>query len=423
MLLLVGLLTVLQLWAYLAAIPAPGDRPPRPVWWARPIGVGSYWLAYSLGLLRVPLAALPYLTKLWLHLVLRVDYKTRANTAWLEALGLAGDAANLLVGLLVVVWVVGPLDQAGWWGLVYVPVVAEGIRLVCERGQMVLTALWQWLPHRRLARWLERSPAMRWAEGHGFGGIRRYRHYYRLSDPARAQYLLRLLKERAASDPLITECLSYVQAFRIVPASHRLRAGQVRDVAAGEVFIHARWTNDPGLLIGQALRRSPWVFDPRWLARPFRYWTAANPLTTRFVLSQAAYCPQFAVFQFGHAMQTARHDCFYRLMRRIGHDLEGWVRSDGSYDFDPLVRWLQGCLGQAAPAAPSRRLWTDSEVLFDLRRRHRLGQQVSPAEIARQYTYPRCYVDEVLSRPARQRQGHLRLVPSEAGDTRSQPLP
>ena len=101
-----------------------------------------------------------------------------------------------------------------------------------------------------------------------------------LASAQRLHCLIQLLKTRAASNPATALKLDYFQAFRVVPHTVRLRLGQVRDVAQGEVFIHARWVNDPWLLIGQALRRSPWLFDPRYLRRPFYYRTEANRLAT-----------------------------------------------------------------------------------------------------------------------------------------------
>lgn len=53
------------------------------------------------------------------------------------------------------------------------------------------------------------------------------------------------MKRRAAADHDLSPRLDYVAALRIVPSSRGLRAGHVRDVARGEVFIHASWTADP----------------------------------------------------------------------------------------------------------------------------------------------------------------------------------
>src|SRR5207249_4390032 len=90
----------------------------------------------------------------------------------------------------------------------------------------------------------------------------RYCRYYTLSDLERMEYVLGTLRRRAACDKDMAERLEYVRAFRIIPQRCGLRSGRVRDVARGEVFIHRVWTNDPWLLVGMAIRRAPWMFDP-----------------------------------------------------------------------------------------------------------------------------------------------------------------
>src|SRR5262245_30371060 len=92
--------------------------------------------------------------------------------------------------------------------------------------------------------------------------------------------------------------------------------------AKGEVFIHRNWTNDPWLLIGQGMRRAPWMFDPRYLRRPFYYRTESNRLATLFVLQHARYSPSYACYQFGHEIKAARYDFVYRCLRWIGLDIE-----------------------------------------------------------------------------------------------------
>jgi hypothetical protein len=119
--------------------------------------------------------------------------------------------------------------------------------------------------------------------------------------------VLNVLRAKVCDDPDLSRQVSYVRAFRIVPDSHPLEAGDVRDVATGEVFIHRSWTNDPFLLMGLAVRRGAWVFDPRYLRRPFYYRTESNYLATLAVWHAAPVCPPMALYQFGHEIKAARY--------------------------------------------------------------------------------------------------------------------
>ena len=200
-----------------------------------------------------------------------------------------------------------------------------------------------------------------------------------------------MLKRHATQDSELARKLAYVHAFHIVPEQVGLRAGHVRDVARGEIFIHRRWTNDVWLLWGQVLRRSPWIFDPRYLRRPFYYRTESNRLMTLCVLQHARYSVPYAIFQFGHEIKAARYDAFYRLGQWLGFKLEGEVRADGTYEFDPLIRWLRQ--ESSATAYP---LWTDDETIHHILTQCSNGETVSALDIAVRYTYPLKYVEEVL---------------------------
>jgi hypothetical protein len=262
---------------------------------------------------------------------------------------------------------------------------AEGIRLASEKGQMVYSALWQMLPHRHIAHKLSR----RYSQS-------RYCRYYALSDGDRMAYVLGALKSLARVDPEVSNRLDYLCGFWIVPDAHGLRCDHVRDVARGEVFIHRSWTADPGLLIGQGLRRAPWMFDPRYLPRPFYYRTQSNRLATLFVLRHARYSPLYAWYQFGHEIKVARYDLLYRLLRWLGWDVEQQVQADGTYPFDPLLDWIEKKRGQPDVEPGQRPLWSDSETVQDVAQRIAAGEALSALDIATQYTYPLKYVDEVL---------------------------
>lgn len=177
--------------------------------------------------------------------------------------------------------------------------------------------------------------------------------------------VLAALRQRAAGDLAMADRLAYVRAFRIVPTSRSLRAGRVRDVASGLVFVHRRWTNDPGLIAGQALRRGLRLFDPRYLRRPFCYRSEANRLMTRWVLDGWRYCPAYAAYQFGHEIKAGRYILCFALLRRLGWAIE-------------------------------RPLWGEGELRADLAARQARGERPSAATIAERYTLPPEYVAEVL---------------------------
>ena len=261
--------------------------------------------------------------------------------------------------------------------------LAEIIRLVTEKGVMLISAGWQALPHRQIANWLKKGSLAQVMPA--------YCAYYALNDEERLTRVLLKLKTFAARDERTAQKLSYVNAFRIIPETLGLRCGQVRDVARGEIFIHARWTNQPGLLYGLALRRSPWIFDPRHLQRPFYYRIQANRLMTLAVFENAALCPLYALYQFGHEVKSARYDAIFRLLNRVGVHAETPVQEDGTYAFESLAVFLK----IIRPSKKLRPLWTDAEVLRALTGQAQTGLP-SALEIATRYTYPLCYVEEIL---------------------------
>jgi hypothetical protein len=307
------------------------------------------------------------------------------NQSSTQAIRIFGDFVNFWV--VVTLFIRSYIFFDVWFikSILILSIVAEAIRLTAEKGIMIWIALWQLLPHRSIARRLDSKFHSRFLQG--------YTRYYILSDQERIKKALRKLKARArlSKNRQTIAKLRYVNCFKIVPDSIDLRAGEVRDVARGEIYIHASWTNTPDLLCGQALRRSPWIFDPRFLPRPFYYRTQANHMMTNFVFENYRLCPLYAVYQFGHEIKSARYDAFFRLAGWLGHRLEEPVRADGTYEFDPLARTiLKNHL--KAISKNSRTLWTDDEVIKDLE-----GCPIPSAlEIAVRYTYPLIYVQEVL---------------------------
>ena len=201
----------------------------------------------------------------------------------MQILRLLGDVANFLI---ISVCLLPLMPFAA------ICIMAEALRLMAEKGQMAWSGVWQHLPHRQIA-----TRFNHWAYLPMF--LRRYCNYYRLSDTQRMIYILRVLRHANQNQPAAAQKLAYVTRFCIVPDDHGLRQAKVRDVAAGVIYIHQRWTNDPYLLIGVALRRSPWLFDPRYLRRPFYYRTEANGLMTLLRAGAVAYVAALCMVSVG----------------------------------------------------------------------------------------------------------------------------
>ncbi len=341
----------------------------------RRLGIALHAAAYLCGLLRLPFTPGPWLGKWAFFAPLPRHAARRWQRPSVQLLRLAGEGANLLIVTLALQMML-PRDRRATIILALV-VGAEVLRLAAQKGQMLASASWQALPHRTLARFVgERVPR---AAGSA------YCRYYGRADGVRLRYLRAALRRMARSHSLAARRLAYFNGFRIVPDSHYLRSGHVRDIARGDVFVHHRWTNDPWLLIGLALRRAPWIFDPRELPRPFRYRTVANRLMTSFVLCHARFSPPFAWYQFGHEIKAASHDLVLRALGLLGIACEAPLRADGTYPFE-----------YDAAGHRENLLWIDDAALRDIRRRLAAGEALSALAIAQEYAYPRCYVVDML---------------------------
>jgi hypothetical protein len=391
-LLVIVLVLAVELTYYIFLIPDPSQKPLKPRPFDTYRGRAAYIVAYILSLLRTPLGLLPYLVKLFIFFALRVDYETSHSTYLREVINMLGDFVNLGLTTLLVLFLAGPPKVQPPTFLLYLPLGAELVRLIVERTLITFSALWQLLPHRRIAHAIPTQQQLRWV-AHCFT---RYCRYYALSDSARTQYILHALKHRAKLDRDVSNRLEYIRAFRIIPQQHGLRGGRVRDVAQAEVFIHNSWTNDPWLLVGMALRRAPWMFDPRYLHRPPYYMTETNPTVTLFVLEHARYSPPYAAFQFGHEIRVARLHFFYGLLRRLGFNIEEKVLADGTFQFDQLIYWLNGRLRHDDAPSCKRYLYTDEETIADILSRYDVDAAITAEEVAAHYTYPLKYVEEVL---------------------------
>lgn len=395
---IIGLLAlvvfVAQLLCYTLFIPGFSPWPTQVHLWERHAGMGAYIVAYVLSLLRAPLGLLPYLTKLFIFFVLRIRYESPQSTYIREVVNMIGDFVNLGLSSAFVWLLVGPPILQSLTFILYIPVAAELVRLIAERVPIVVSATWQLLPHRRIAR-----AVLARQHGHLIWqrlARTRYCGYYTLSDAGRADAVLRALKQWAKNDGDMAQRLAYIKAFRIIPQQHGLRSGKVRDVAAGEVFIHACWTSDPWLLIGMAMRRAPWYFDPRYLRRPFYYMTEANRLATLAVLEHARYSPLYALFQFGHEIRVARLHLFYTVLRWLGADVEKKVYADSTFQFDQFIFWLVKQFAHRHAKPEQRLLYTDEEVIAEMLDRQTLLEPSAAQDIAVRYTYPLKYVEEVL---------------------------
>lgn len=387
---------IFNLTYYIFLIPSPSGSPFRPRPLKKHVGTLAYIVTYVLSLVRTPLGIVPYLIKLFIFFGLKINYRTSRNSYLREVVHIFGDYLNLALTALLVSRVIESFALERSQVLFYLPLIAELIRLVPMRGQMIFSAVWQIIPHRTIALYV-----ISIKDSHSIGNLLynflyRYCSYYSLEEVARSEYILLCLRNRARLDREMLLRLSYINTFTIVPNSHPLNGGKVRDVAKGEIFIHKNWTNDPWLLAGMAVRRSPWIFDPRFLRRPFYYRSESAGIVTIFVLRHACYYPPFAVFQFGDQINVARHEPFYKVLRYIGFDIEPKVQADGTHRYDPFICWLEEKSGIRNHAPEQQPLWADSETIADIRHNINLGRSQSTCEIAQKYIYPVKYVDEVL---------------------------
>jgi hypothetical protein len=391
------LLLAIELTLYAFLLPDSSHGPLKTHPLEKRIGQSAYITAYILSLLRAPLGLLPYLTKLFIIFILNIPYDSPRSTYFREVVNMFGDFLNLGLTTLLVLLFVGPLTLQPLNCIFYLPIVAELMRILAERVPITFSALWQLLPHRSFARTLKARSQSSIVKRY----FARYCRYYALDDDRRAAYVLRVLKYRSSADSDLSHRLSYLQSFRIIPLQYGLRGGKVRDVAKGEVFIHGPWTNDPWLLIGMAMRRSPWIFDPRYLRRPFYYMTEANRLATLLVLEHARYSLPYAVFQFGHEIRVARLHLFYALLRCLGLDIEYKVSADGTFQFDQLICALEKRFYTRGDKAEQWPLSSDDEVIADILCNHSSHEPLMAMDIAERYTYPLKYVDEVLMKQLR----------------------
>jgi hypothetical protein len=386
----------LELACYTLWIPDPLQKPLELHSLDRQLGKAAYIAAYILSLLRAPLGLLPYLAKLFIFFVLKVRYESAQSTYFREAINMVGDFVNLGITIILIRLAAGESGLQLSTFILYLPVGAELVRLIAERVPITFSVLWQLAPHRCIARGLlarQRSHIFwRWIAY----CCARYCRYYALDNTDRAQYVLHALKQRAAHEEDLSKRLAYVQAFRGIPRRYSLRSGKVRDVARGEVFIHDTWTNDPWLLVGMAIRRAPWMFDPRYLRRPFYYMTEANRLATLCVLGYARYSLPYAVFQFGHEIRVARLHLFYALLRRVGVDIEWKVQADGTFQFDQIICWLERRLSRGKKVSEQQYLYSDSKAITDILHTYDANEPIAAIEVASRYTYPLKYVEEVL---------------------------
>lgn len=343
----------------------------------------AYYLAYLLSLIRLPFALIPYIVKLFVYFCLKDSFVSFWGSRLVQLIRITGDFFNFFIVSLLLLEIYKLMNFGAILGLLIL--FTEAVRLTTEKGVMLLSAFWQIIPHRAIAQRLSRKKQPRI--------LKTYTSYYLLSDEERLSATLHRLKAKARFSKKTQTILKlrYVNSFQIVPNTIDLRAGKVRNIAQGIIYVHSSWANTPDLLCGQALRRSPWIFDPRYLRRPFYYRTEANRLMTLFVFENARLCPLFAIYQFGHEIKSARFDAFFQVARWLGYELEKPVQADGTYNFDPFVKTMISSRLKSSNN-DFQPLWTDDEVLNQIAN----GPTLSALEIAEKYTYPLIYVREVL---------------------------
>jgi hypothetical protein len=376
---------LLDLVCYVALTPAL-DQPVTPhAQLSKYLSRIIYTISYALGVLRVPYAVLPYLGKCLVFLLLREHFWVFWHRPSSQILRLGGDFANLVLSSLLIMPLLGDAVP-GVVALFYAAFFAESVRIIGEKLQTVVSGLWQLLPHQSIATIVRnvRIPM-----------VHHYAIYYALPPDERARALLSVLKQSICANDEAALKLNYLRCFRIVPSSIPLRTGTVRDIPLGEIYIHPAWTNDPWLLIGQALRRSPWIFDPRYVERPLFYRTHTNRLSTLFVLDFALCSPPYAIYQFGHEIKVARYDAFFRVMKWLGFQLEAPLRADGTFRGDMMLRYIERLLRDLQDTEDEPML-TLAQTRREINASLRQGDALSPIEVARRYAYPLCYVEEVL---------------------------
>jgi hypothetical protein len=329
-----------------------------------------------LSILRIPFAVIPYFVKVLLYLALRKRFKEAWNSNIFQYTRIMGDILNLGVSFLF--W--ESLLPGRALPLLLPAALAECIRLVLEKGFIVFSILWQHLSLKSISRQLQK-----------FGLKNDWLSYYSLTMDEKKNALQRTVRYWAETDPRFR----YFSHFKIVSPSAHLRTGSVRGITHGEIFIHETWLNDPWLCLGICARRSAWIFDPRYLSRPFYYRSQANHFMTEFVLEHASLFPPFAFYQFGHEVKSARFGIFFKWMRVFGLELEEYVQKDGVYLFDPFITYIGHRLGieERPKVIP---IQDDIVAIYETKAKIEQGEKINPIMVAEEFSYPLLYVEEVL---------------------------
>jgi UDP-galactopyranose mutase len=87
---------------------------------------------------------------------------------------------------------------------------------------------------------------------------------------------------------------------------------------------------------------------------------------------------------------------FYGILRWSGLDIEEKVLADGTFQFDQFIYWLDRRFQHDNALPEHRYLYTDDEVIADLLKRENADEAITIQEIAKRYTYPTKYIEEVL---------------------------
>jgi hypothetical protein len=206
-------------------------------------------MMYVFSILRLPFAVIPYgirLCVLWAAPANALPQSMPAHTvpqstrihAIRLSVALVGNVMSLVLTFYVISVPVNALGLDGAKSVLSLTLIGQMAYLVPFEWQVAYSGMWQSLPHRDFADHLARlndTRLLRWL----YCLLKRYCDYYSLSDEERAHFVVSVLKHSAQHDPGTSLRLAYLNSFRIVPTSHNLVRGHVRDIAHGEVYIHS----------------------------------------------------------------------------------------------------------------------------------------------------------------------------------------
>src|SRR5690554_6230534 len=133
---------------YLLLTPRPEEPPLIPRAFDKQVAKGLHALACLFSFARLPFALFPFFLRLALLWTVGSHYRPFWHSHHGQLLPIVGECANLLLTTKLMLLVGG---EAGGWSAAFISatVVAESVRLVTQKGQMLFSAGWQLLPQDR----------------------------------------------------------------------------------------------------------------------------------------------------------------------------------------------------------------------------------------------------------------------------------